>query len=416
MTTKLKTERYPSTELTLSTVSRPLIHITLIPRPQRTNQDKHKGVKTPHLLMPLGLIIALAAGCSQQNSEFEPEPSSVEAEYVSREQAALEIEEDSMSQSTSNIPVTQEDSPAALTIENLSATSQQTLSSQAADSNITGKKLLVTASVTFKAEDVIKSSAAIETLAYQQGGYVASKTISNRERDSRFFVEGDKSITVISYDREAEMVVRIPKAHVNKFLTQLQQQVTFLTEQSFTAQDVTLDIYREQLASNLNSELASELNKQRLESRDGADQSSNVEAITATYTARQQQEYAQLEQMNIADRVKYSTITLSFTQPDISYKETMQNLDLIIKAERPSFGSQVSEAFKQGWDILRDVTITLIKSWWLIVLAGIFYVLYRMIKTVYRRVFSSKSGPNSSKRPIKRQPENKGFTNNRRDD
>lgn len=212
------------------------------------------------------------------------------------------------------------------------------------------------------------------------------------------------------------MVVRIPKAHVNKFLTQLQQQVTFLTEQSFTAQDVTLDIYREQLASNLNSELASELNKQRLESRDGADQSSNVEAITATYTARQQQEYAQLEQMNIADRVKYSTITLSFTQPDISYKETMQNLDLIIEAERPSFGSQVSEAFKQGWDILKDVTITLIKSWWLIVLAAIFYVLYRMIKTVYRRVFSSKSGPNSSKRPIKRQPENKGFTNNRRDD
>ncbi len=411
MKTKLKIEQYPSIELTLSTASRPLI-----PRHQRTNQDRHKGAKTQHLLIPLGLVIALAAGCSQQNSEFEPEPSSVDAEYVTSEQAALEIEEDSVSQSTSNTPATKEESPAVLTVENLSGTSEQTLSSQAADINITGKNLLVTASVTFKAEDVIKSSAAIENLAYQQGGYVASKTISNRERDSRVFVEGDKSITLTNYDREAEMVVRIPKAHVNKFLTQLQQQVAFLTEQSFTAQDVTLDIYREQLASNLNSELAGELNKQRLESRDGEDQSSNVDAITATYTARQQQEYAQLEQMNIADRVKYSTITLSFTQPDISYKETTQNLDLIIKSERPSFGSQMNQAFKQGWDMLRDVTITLIKSWWLVVLAGVSYLLYRMIKTVYRRIFRSKVGPNSSKRPIKRQPENKGLTNNRRDD
>ena len=76
-------------------------------------------------------------------------------------------------------------------------------------------------------------------------------------------------------------------------------------------------------------------------------------------------------------------------QPDISYKETTQNLDVLLDAEQPSFSSQVSQAFKDGWEILRSVALGLIQLWWLLVLGGIFYLIYRMIKAIYRKFFKN---------------------------
>ena len=274
-----------------------------------------------------------------------------------------------------------------LEVANLSSTSEQTLGSQAADIKIAGKALLITASADFKVEDVVKTSDAIESLTRQQAGYVALSNISNHPRDSRTFVQGNKNITITTYTRQADMTVRIPRANVSKFLAQLQQQVAFLNGQQFSAQDVTLDIYREQLASQLNSDMASELSQERLNSKNDKDQGSNVDAITATYAARRQQELAKLEQLAIADKVQYSTINLTFMQPDISYKETTQNLDVLLDAEQPSFSSQVSQAFKDGWEILRSVALGLIQLWWLLVLGGIFYLIYRMIKSIYRKFF-----------------------------
>ncbi|WP_227691668.1 DUF4349 domain-containing protein [Psychrobacter immobilis] len=353
----------------------------------------------------------VASGCSPQNEEYESEQSSAETEYVTTEQAVEEITDQG-----ADISDTNNKDSLKLQVENLSNDSEQTLNSQAADIKIAGKTLLITAAADFKVEDVVESSSAIENLTYQQSGYVASSHISNRERDSRGFVQGDKNVVLTTYYRQAEMTVRIPRQNVNKFLKQVQQQVAFLNEQEFSAQDVTLDIYREQLASNLNSDMAKDLSQERLNSKNDKDQTSNVDTITATYAARQQQEYAQLEQMNITDRVKYSTINLTFTQPDISYKETTQNIDLLIEAERPSFSAQVSQAFKQGWEMLREVAITLIRLWWLVVLLAVFYGVYRLIKMLYRKFRRSTRRMNHAKLNAKRRSEIKTKGNSHIDD
>ncbi|WP_352310383.1 DUF4349 domain-containing protein [Psychrobacter sp. W2-37-MNA-CIBAN-0211] len=359
----------------------------------------------------IALTAIIASGCSQQNEEYESEQSSAETEYVATEQAIEEIADQGADISDTN----NEDSP-KLQVQNLSNDSEQTLNSQAADIKIAGKTLLINAAADFKVEDVVESSSAIESLTYQQKGYVASSHISNRERDNRGFVQGDNNIVLTTYYRQAEMTVRIPRQNVNKFLKQVQQQVAFLNEQEFSAQDVTLDIYREQLASKLNSDMAKDLSQERLDSKNDKDQTSNVDTITATYAARQQQEYAQLEQMNIADRVKYSTINLTFTQPDISYKETTQNIDLLIEAERPSFSTQVGQAFKEGWEMLREVAITLIRLWWLAVLVGVFYMVYRLIKTLYRTFRRSTRRMNHAKLNAKRRSDIKAKGNSHTDD
>ena len=358
----------------------------------RCNQKKYDTQQSHAILLPKALFpsvlclpimlgsVLLIGGCDSSSEYAE---SSADMESV--QSATEEVVNSEMAGIMSDAAV--DNASNGLEVANLSSTSEQTLGSQAADIKIAGKALLITASADFKVEDVVKTSDAIESLTRQQAGYVALSNISNHPRDSRTFVQGNKNITLTTYTRQADMTVRIPRANISKFLAQLQQQVAFLNGQQFSAQDVTLDIYREQLASQLNSDMASELSQERLSSKNDKDQGSNVDAITATYAARRQQELAKLEQLAIADKVQYSTINLTFMQPDISYKETTQNLDVLLDAEQPSFSSQVSQAFKDGWEILRSVALGLIQLWWLLVLGGIFYLIYRMIKAIYRKFF-----------------------------
>lgn len=359
------------------------------------NQKKYDTQQSHSILMPKVLFssafflpimlgsVLLIGGCdsSSEYAESSADLTEVATEEVAEATAGemVSIMSDTAVDNASN----------GLEVANLSNNSEQTLGSQTTDIKIAGKALLITASADFKVEDVVKTSDAIESLTRQQAGYVALSNISNHPRDSRTFVQGNKNITITTYTRKANMTVRIPRANVSKFLAQLQQQVAFLNEQQFSAQDVTLDIYREQLASQLNSDMASELSQERLNSKNDKDQGSNVDAITATYAARRQQELAKLEQLAIADKVQYSTINLTFMQPDISYKETTQNLDVLLDAEQPSFSTQVNQAFKDGWEILRSVALGLIQLWWLLVLGGVFYLIYRMIKSIYRKFFKN---------------------------
>lgn len=354
----------------------------------------YKIVSFKTLLLPIVMptilgSLLLIGGCSN-SSEYAESSADMESVQSGTEEAADSEMTGIMSEPSSNTAdITANVKPATndLKVDNLSGDSEQTLGSQVVDIQIAGKELLITASANFKVKDVVKSSAAIENLTRQQGGYVALSNISNQPNDSRTFVQDDKNITITTYTRQADMTVRVPRVNVNKFLAQLQPQVAFLNEQEFTAEDVTLDIYREKLASQLGSDMAAELSQERLDSKNNKDQGSNIDAISATYDARRQQELAKLEQMAIADKVKYSTIRLTFTQPDISYKEITQNLEVLMDAESPSFGAQVQQAFKFGWEMLRWFVLGLIKMWWLVAIGGALYLIYRVIKAFYRKLF-----------------------------
>ena len=350
----------------------------------------YKIVSFKTLLLPIVMptilgSLLLIGGCSN-SSEYAESSADMESVQSGAGEAADSEMTGIMSEpasDTANVKPATND----LKVDNLSGGSEQTLGSQVADIQIAGKELLITASANFKVKDVVKSSTAIENLTRQQGGYVALSNISNYPNDSRTFVQDDKNITITTYTRQADMTVRVPRVNVNKFLAQLQPQVAFLNEQEFTAEDVTLDIYREKLASQLGGDMADELSQERLNSKNNKDQSSNVDAISATYEARRQQQLAKLEQMAIADKVKYSTIRLTFMQPDISYKEITQNLEVLMDAESPSFGAQLQQAFKFGWEMLRWFVLGLIKMWWLVAIGGTLYLIYRVIKAFYRKLF-----------------------------
>lgn len=281
--------------------------------------------------------------------------------------------------------------PSASVVQNPISNSDVTLNTTAASVEIAGKKLIINVQADFKVADVVKSSNAIETLTQQQGGYVAQNNISNYAISERIFQQGDQDITLTTYSRQANMTLRIPRTKVSEFLRQLQQQMTFLNDLNFTAEDVTLDLYRQQLESKLNGDMADELSGERLNSRNAKDQSSNINSISATYAARQQQELAKLQRMQIADQVKFSTIILSFSQPDSVYKQVSKNLDAVIVAEQPSFSTQADDSLLKGWNILKVMVLGIISLWWLWLLVVIAIILFVVLKKLHQWLLHKQS-------------------------
>ena len=353
-------------------------------------------------VMSSALLVTLLAGCSAPDQEMATEDS-YEESATEDVQALADLE-----------AVADQSGDVTDTVTEVGGSSEMTLGNQSVNQNVAGKTLMVNMRADFQVKDVVKSSIAIETLTQQQGGYVADSLINNVEQGSREYEADGKHIRLTTYYRQATMTVRVPKENVNTFLTAMRKEVVFLNEQAFTAKDVTLDIYREQLAAALNTDISTELSEQQLDNEDTKTQRGNIHTIDRTYYARARADYAKLQRMEIEDKVKYSTIELQFNQPVSSYKEVTPSMTQLIIDERPSFGSQLSNQLYKGWETLRTALLVLAQGWWLLVFAGVLYLIYRVLKAVILTVTQYTKSSNAAQTPSltkENPPQKKVFLN-----
>lgn len=353
-------------------------------------------------VMSSALLVTLLAGCSAPDQEMATEDS-YEEHATEDVQALADLE-----------AVADQSGDVTDTVTEVGGSSEMTLGNQSVNQLVAGKTLMVNMRADFQVKDVVKSSIAIETLTQQQGGYVADSLINNVEQGSREYEADGKHIRLTTYYRQATMTVRVPKENVNTFLTAMRKEVVFLNEQAFTAKDVTLDIYREQLAAALNTDISTELSEQQLDNEDTKTQRGNIHTIDRTYYARARADYAKLQRMEIEDKVKYSTIELQFNQPVSSYKEVTPSMTQLIIDERPSFGSQLSNQLYKGWETLRTALLVLAQGWWLLVFAGVLYLIYRVLKAVILTVTQYTKSSNAAQTPSltkENPPQKKVFLN-----
>ncbi len=276
------------------------------------------------------------------------------------------------------------------------------LASKAVNQQVADKKFVVNAKAVFTVNDVVESVNKIEELTKENQGFVEVSRIENGLISEEDIVRSDTIIRLSRYIRSAEMTVRIPKENVSEFLKQLQKQVKFLQESEFSAKDVTLDIYREQLASKISSEEVAELEKQRLDAQKAKQQESNVETINKTYQAKTKQALAELEKKAIEDKIKYSTIKLSFAQPENIYQKTLTNTQQLANSYQPSFQEQLQESLQVGWLSFQTVILKLVKGWWVVLLIVLAISVWQILRFLLRR---GKKSAHKNKLKKKAEPE-----------
>jgi len=262
------------------------------------------------------------------------------------------------------------------------------ISSSAAleNSNDTIRKMIRTANIKFKVKDVIKATYNIENIVINQNGFVENTNLTSQINYTKETPVKEDSVLIISYYSVINtLVLRVPNIRLDTTLKEIAQLVEFMDYRIINATDVTLDLLAKRLEqyrlARYDSRMTQAIDSKGKRLNDVSDAENNL-----LYKQAQADE-AKLENLQILDKIKYSTITLSLYQNQ-SIKYEVNAKEKAIKPYSTPFGLRFIDALKFGWSIIVEFFLFLINIWSIILIA---VTLFFGVKHFRKRISKRKS-------------------------
>ncbi|MDV2468202.1 hypothetical protein QR674_04325 [Acinetobacter chinensis] len=223
------------------------------------------------------------------------------------------------------------------------------------------RRMVREASVDFTATDVIKTGLAIDQLTYEAGGFVELKNIDFQVLDTQSQSISDGKIRVFEkVNPVAQIVVRVPSEKAAGFVNQLLPLMYFLNQQQYSAKRYELKLLEEKIAQ--------------------------TQSVSSDTRNSQLSEIARLTQMEVQDRVRYSTISLIVNQPSTVRERIDVDVDAVARLNGDSFWKRAWNGVQYGWQFVLDLLVILITVWPLYLIVLILYVLYRVLKPFLSKI------------------------------
>lgn len=238
-------------------------------------------------------------------------------------------------------------------------------------------KLVKTADIGFKVKNVEQTTENIMALTARLNGMVIHhNVIASIEQTHDTNLDNDSVLRVSSFNTNAQMTVKIPSAKIEDFLNTISHMSIYVTARRMDIEDKSLDYLSSQLKLNSRKELVSAQKAGRLVVKDP----------NAVLDFKDGLVDEQINNKRIDDAVKYSIVSLAFSQSNSIIKEVIVN-------DNPSvyqvpFFSSLSVAFANGWYLFKQLVIVLADIWVFIVLGIVVWFTIRWYKR--KGVFSFK--------------------------
>lgn len=215
-------------------------------------------------------------------------------------------------------------------------------------------KLIHTADIRFRVENLEKVSDMIDDAAKKYGGYVSTANLTS---------SNNESVNTLS--------IKIPSTNFDVFLKDICKNSTHMDRKNISTQDVTeehVDI--EARLKNKREAMA----KYEAALKNKAKTTEDVIKTEEQIRAIQEEIEAKEGRLNyLKNQVAYSTVSIQIYQ-QIEYKE---NPDAVTE----SFGSKAGSGFSIGWNVVQTILIGMITVWPILLIAGLtFYFVRKKLK------------------------------------
>lgn len=261
--------------------------------------------------------------------------------------------------------------------ETLTDQNAQTLNSaiftQENTAQLADKQLIINGELHFKTKSTLDTLTAVETSALAHGGYIKESSLSSSTMDSRTYNMGDGQIKEMTLsNHHATVIVRVPKEKLADFLKEISPLMQQLTTRTLTAQDVTLDIYKSRLQSQIEQDKQKALNDLESSPKDTLNDKTTVASESAL--ARHEALFYELEQKALMDKVALSTLSLQFYDNPVLHESIRPDLDKALSHELSrNFGHEFLSSLHTGWYYLLSMLLWLTQLWglWLMIAAAL---------------------------------------------
>jgi hypothetical protein len=255
---------------------------------------------------------------------------------------------------------------------------KQALSSSVATYADSSRRFILAGDLRFRADDVVKTSFAIEALIARHRGFVANTHLST-DITGRYTkpISTDSLLETTRYTVNNRLTIRIPSANLDTTLKSLITHVDFLDHRTLSATDVRIALLRDRLAkrrlANHTGRLIEAIDEK------GSKLKETITAEDKLIDRQTQADEATLNTLELEDRIAYSTLTLDIYQREAIRRDLIPN-EQNIEAYEPGFFSKAGEALRDGWKLLQDFGVEVLRSWSLIVIAIVAYWLFQRIR------------------------------------
>ncbi len=216
------------------------------------------------------------------------------------------------------------------------------------------RQLVKSAQLQFEVQDVLKTTSTLEQQLLQYNGYIEEKQVNYQVSDSsqRNRIDG----TVDIYEKitpTVQLTVRLPNDQVTTFLNTLLPLMLNFNSQSYEAKRYELKRLEEKLnTANQSNSPSNAVNNQ----------------------------LQQLTDLEVKDRLAYSTIRLEFYQQPKVRKRHDLNIHRIATLDSDPLMTRIAESFKVGLAYFKETLLWLIQFW------AFYLVIFAiwMIRKVYK--------------------------------
>lgn len=284
------------------------------------------------------LSISLLAGCAKKPEDSSAEANTETSEKAESAEAAADAVNDNQPDTT---PSTTQKPDVILNAE--------------ANSAEAARRMVREANVAFTAKDVVKTTLAIEKLTIDAGGFIEQKNIDFHVADTQTQKIADGKIKIFEkVDPLASLIIRVPSERAAGVVNQLLPLMFFLNQQQYSAKRYELKLLEEKIAQ--------------------------TQTVPSDTRRAQQTEIARLTQMEVQDRVRYSTIQIQVNQPSTVRERIDIDMDAVARLNGDSFWKRAWNGIQYGWQFVLDLLVVLITIWplYLIMIVGV--LIYRVAK------------------------------------
>lgn len=252
----------------------------------------------------------------------------------------------------------------------------------AANQEVEGKKFVKTAEVDMEVKNVYDATISIEKSLKELGGFVTnSRLIAHTLSENTYNTSDESAILVRKYQNENQMQVRVPTEKLGEFLTSINDKKLFLNTRIITASDVTANIKM------------AELDQKRLEKtgENIAQLKATKDKVNIADTNMDLANQQKILDINLTDKLKYSTVDISIKEPKISVAEIpITNIKNIDNKYKSNFFYEVKNALVDGFYLIKQIIVFFISIWPFLLIGGIVLYFFKRKKLNFNHTKSSK--------------------------
>ena len=315
-----------------------------------------------HLILALSFV--LLSGCAKKSEEAAESSASAQDAQVVAQDAAQAADatgkstEQAAENSVDTTPVT-EQKPETILSTDVSQAEK-------------ARRMVREAQVNFTAKDVVKTALEIDKLTFQAGGFIEQKNISFDVLDVKTQKIADGKIRVFEkVDPHAEIVVRVPSEKAAVYVNQLLPLMYFLNQQQYSAKRFELKLLEEKIGQ--------------------------TQTVPSDTKQSQLNEISRLTQLEVQDRVRFSTISIAIKQPAMVRESLDVDVAAVARLNGDNFWKRAWEGIQYGWQFILDLLVILVTIWPLYLLAFIGFIIYRVTKPLMNKLFNDSLSAKPSK-------------------